>query len=165
MKIILKKDFNLLGNAGDIKEVKNGYARNYLIPHGIATIASSSNLKSFEEIKKQKSRKVHKETEDAKIIASGLEANPVTIFVKTAEEGKIYGSVTPQMVHDILITKGYDKIDRRKITIPEHIKSTGEYIAEIKLHTNVTAKLKLLVEKEQEEISEVKAESAEERPK
>ena len=148
MRVILKKDFDLLGNTGDIKEVKNGYARNYLIPQGIATIASSSNIKSFEEIKKQKSRKVHKETEDAKIIASSLEANPVVIYVKTAEEGKIYGSVTPQMIHDILVEKGYHKIDRRKITIPEHIKSTGEYILEIKLHSNVTAALKLIVEKE-----------------
>ncbi|MCX6161695.1 MAG: 50S ribosomal protein L9 [Ignavibacteriae bacterium] len=148
MKVILKKDFDLLGNTGEIKEVKDGYARNYLIPQGIATIASSSNIKSFEEIKKQKSRKVHKETEDAKIIASSLEANPVIIRVKTAEEGKIYGSVTPQMIHDILIEKGYNKIDRRKITIPEHIKSIGEYSVEIKLHSNVTAVLKLIVEKE-----------------
>ena len=155
MKVLLKKDHELLGTAGEIKEVKDGYARNYLIPHGIATPATSSNLKSYEEVKRQKSRKVERETKDAKVIASRLENNPVTITVKTAEEGKIYGSVTAQMIYDILLEKGYQTIDRKKILVPEHIKSVGEYEVEIKLYTNVSAKLKVNVEGEKtEEVQE-----------
>jgi len=155
MKVLLKKDHELLGTAGEIKEVKDGYARNYLIPHGIATPATSSNLKSYEEVKRQKSRKIERETMDAKVIASRLESNPVTITLKTAEEGKIYGSVTAQMIYDILLEKGYQTIDRKKILVPEHIKSVGEYEVEIKLYTNVSAKLKVNVEGEKtEEVQE-----------
>lgn len=161
MKVILKKDFDLLGTAGEIKEVKSGYARNYLIPKGIASIATQSNIKAFEEIQRQQSRKIQKEIGDAKVIASRLESNPVTVFVKTAEEGKIYGSVTSQMIHDILVEKGYDKIERKKITVPEHIKSLGEYEIEIKLHSNVVAKLKVIVEKEKSEEEPVVTESQE----
>ena len=159
MKVLLKKDHELLGAAGDIKEVKDGYARNYLIPHGIATPATPSNIKSYDEVKRQKSRKTERETKDAKVIASRLESTPVTVFVKTADEGKIYGSVTPQMIYDLLLEKGYQTIDRKKIVIPEHIKSVGEYEVDIKLYTNVVAKLKVIVESEK---AEETAETAEE---
>ena len=154
MKVLLKKDFDLLGAAGDIKEVKDGYARNYLIPHGIAAPATASNIKSFEEIKKQKRRKIEKETKDAKVIASRIEMAPITVKVKTAEEGRIYGSVTAQMIHDVLEEKGVTGIDRKKIVVPEHIKTLGEYEVDIKLYTGVTAKLKVSVEKEGEEPAE-----------
>lgn len=158
MKVLLKKDFELLGTAGEVKEVKNGYARNYLIPKGIATIASPSNLKSFEEVRRQQGRKILRETNDAKIIASRIETDSIVIKVKTAEEGKIYGSVSPIMVHDALSAKGYN-IDRRKIVMPEHIKSLGEYSVDIKLYTDVIAKLKVSVISE-EEIPEEKTEEA-----
>ena len=151
MKVLLKKDFDLLGAAGDIKEVKDGYARNYLIPHGIAAPATASNIKSFEEIKKQKSRKIEKETKDAKVIASRLESTPVSVIVKTAEEGKIYGSVTSQMIYDILVEKGYAGIEKKRIIVPEHIKTLGEYTVDVKLYTGVVAKLKVVVEKEKTE--------------
>jgi len=160
MKVLLKKDHELLGAAGDIKEVKDGYARNYLIPHGIATPATPSNIKSYDEVKRQKSRKTERETKDAKVIASRLESTPVTVFVKTADEGKIYGSVTPQMIYDLLLEKGYQTIDRKKIVIPEHIKSVGEYEVDIKLYTNVVAKLKVIVESEKaEETAETEEET------
>jgi len=149
MKVLLKKDFDLLGTAGEVKEVKDGYARNYLIPKGIATLASPSNLKSFEEVRRQQGRKILRETNDAKIIASRIETDSVVIKVKTAEEGKIYGSVSPAMVHDALSVKGYN-IDRRKIVMPEHIKSLGEYTVDIKLYTDVIAKLKVSVISEEE---------------
>lgn len=144
MKVLLKKDFDLIGTAGEVKEVKDGYARNFLIPKGIATLATPSNLKSFEEVRRQQGRKILRETNDAKIIASRIETDSVTITVKTAEEGKIYGSVSPAMVHDALSEKGYN-IDKRKIIMPEHIKSLGEYTVDIKLYTDVIAKLKVNV--------------------
>ena len=156
MKVLLKRDFDLIGTAGDIKEVKNGYARNYLIPQGIATVASPSNIKSFEEVRRQQGRKILRETSDAKIIASRIETDLVTIKVKTAEEGKIYGSVTPLMIHDALVQKGYN-IDRKKISVPEHIKSLGEFLVDVKLYTDVVAKLKVNVEDEEETSEELKS--------
>jgi large subunit ribosomal protein L9 len=163
MKVLLKKDHESLGAAGDVKEVKDGFARNFLIPQGIVTPATTSNLKSYEEVKRQKSRKTERETKDAKVIASRLEASPLTIVVKTAEEGKIYGSVTPQMIYDLLVAKGYQVIDRKKITIPDHIKSVGEYEVDVKLYTNVVAKLKVIVEGEKtEETAETIAEASSE---
>jgi large subunit ribosomal protein L9 len=147
MKVLLKKDFDLLGTAGDIKEVKDGYARNYLIPQGIATMASPSSIKSFEEVRRQQGRKILRETNDAKIIASRIETEVVTIKVKTADEGKIYGSVTPLMIHEVLEQKGYN-IDRKKISIPDHIKSLGEFVVDVKLYSDVIAKLKVNVEDE-----------------
>jgi large subunit ribosomal protein L9 len=148
MKIILKQEHDILGAIGEIKEVKDGYARNYLIPRGIALAVTPSNLKTFEEIKKQRSRKIQKEIEIAKKLSSDLTNTTLTIFVKTAEDDKIYGSVTAQMIYNLLLEKGYQNIERKKILLHEHIKTLGEHFVDIKLHTNVIAKLKVLVEKE-----------------
>lgn len=155
MKIILKQDHDILGATGEIKEVKDGYARNYLIPRGIAMAVTPSNLKSFEEIRKQKSRKIQKEIEEAKKLSSDLSNLTLTVFVKTAEDDKIYGSVTAQVIYNLLKEKGYENIERKKILLHEHIKTLGEHFVEIKLHSNVIAKLKVLVEKEkvEEEVS------------
>jgi len=162
MKIILKQDFELLGVTGEIKEVKSGYARNFLIPRGMAVIASASNIKSVEEVKRQKSRKTLKEIEHAKIVAGNLENNPITFFVKSAEEDKIYGSVTSQMIYDLLKEKGFENIEKRKIVLSEPIKTIGEHFVDIKLHANVVTKLKVIVEKEKtEEIPETVTENSE----
>ncbi len=162
MKVLLKKDFDLIGAAGDIKEVKDGYARNYLIPQGIATSATPSNVKSYEEVRRQQGRKILRETNDAKIIASRIETDSVTIKVKTAEEGKIYGSVTPLMIHDALTEKGYN-IEKKKVFMPEHIKALGEYLVDIKLFTGVVARLKVNVEDEDANDTQLEStESAEE---
>ncbi len=160
MKVLLKKDFDLIGSAGDIKEVKDGYARNYLIPQGIDTFASPSSINSFEEVRRQQGRKILRETNDAKIIASRIETDLVIIKVKTADEGKIYGSVTPTMIHDVLVQKGYN-IDKKKISIPEHIKSLGEFVVDVKLYTDVVAKLKVNVEDEEATLEEPKTEETE----
>ncbi|MEZ4690749.1 MAG: 50S ribosomal protein L9 [Ignavibacteria bacterium] len=82
MKIILKKEHEILGDAGQILNVKNGYARNYLIPKGYATIANESNLKSFEEIKKQRAKKVQKLVDEAQKISSALSSNVITLEMK-----------------------------------------------------------------------------------
>lgn len=151
MKIILKQDHDILGAAGEIKEVKDGYARNYLIPRGIAMIVTPSNLKTFEEVKKQQSRKVQKEIEEAKKLSGDLGNLTLNFTVKTAEDDKIYGSVTAQMIHSALKEKGYENIERKKILLHEHIKTLGEHTVDIKLHTNVVATLKIFVEKEKVE--------------
>jgi large subunit ribosomal protein L9 len=163
MKIILRKDFEHLGNAGDIKEVKNGYARNFLIPQGIAYNATPSNIKAFEEVKKQQSRKINLEIDGAKKTAEKLEKVGITIHVKTGEEDKVFGSVTSQMIMENLEQKGFSDIEKRKILMKEPIKTLGEHIVEIKLHTTVIAKLKVNVVKEvvEETVEKVSEEPAE----
>lgn len=148
MKIILKQDHDILGAIGEIKEVKDGYARNYLIPRGIASAVTPANLKTFEEVKRQKSRKIQKEIEAAQKLSSDLSNISLTVYVKTAEDDKIYGSVTAQVIYNLLKEKGYENIERKKILLHEHIKTLGEHLVDIKLHSNVIAKLKVLVEKE-----------------
>jgi large subunit ribosomal protein L9 len=148
MKIILKQDHDILGAIGEIKEVKDGYARNYLIPRGIAVTVTSSNLKTYEEVKKQKSRKIQKEIDAAKKVSSDLANTTLTVYVKTAEDEKIYGSVTAQVIYNMLKEKGFENIERKKILLQEHIKTLGEHFVDIKLHTNVIAKVKVILEKE-----------------
>jgi large subunit ribosomal protein L9 len=159
MKIILKQDHDILGAIGEIKEVKDGYARNYLIPRGIALAVTPANLKTLEEIKKQKSRKIQKEIEEAKKLSNDLSNLTLTVYVKTAEDDKIYGSVTAQVIHNMLKEKGYENIERKKILLHEHIKTLGEHLVDIKLHTNVVAKIKVVVEKEKEIEAEMNSEN------
>ena len=148
MKIILKKEHEILGDEGQIVNVKDGYARNYLIPKGYATIANQSNLKSFGEIKKQRAKKIQKLIDEANKIASDLSTHSITIEVKTGEDDRIFGSVTSQMIYDKLKEKGFDDIDRKKIILKEPIKSLGEHELDVKLQHSVVAKLKINVIKE-----------------
>lgn len=148
MKIILKKEHEILGDEGSIVNVKDGYARNYLIPNGFATIANESNLKSFGEIKKQRAKKVQKLVDEANKIAADLATHSVTIEVKTGEDDRVFGSVTSQMIYDKLKEKGFEDIDRKKIILKEAIKSLGEHDLEVKLQHGVMAKLRINVIKE-----------------
>ncbi len=147
MKVILRKNFEQLGQIGDIVDVKNGYARNFLIPRNIAYAAQKGNLKSLEEEKKALEKKKQKEHTAAEKLAAELEKVSVTIPVKVGEEDKIFGTVTNQMIADSLKEKGFD-VEKRKIDIPEAIKSLGIYSVNIKLHPNVTAIVKTWVVRE-----------------
>ncbi len=151
MKVILKKDYELLGDEGQIIDVKNGYARNFLVPNGIASIATESNLKSFDEIKKQRGKKIQKLIDESQKTASDLSSHTINISVKTGEDDKIFGSVTSQMIYDKLVEKGFDSIDRKKIIIREPIKALGEHEIEVKLQHSVVAKIKVTVTKESTE--------------
>lgn len=147
MKVILRKDFDQVGQIGDIVDVKDGFARNFLIPRNIAFAAQKGNMRALEEEKKQLDKKKIKEMQGAEKLSAELEKVSVTIPVKVGEEDKIFGTVTNQMIADSLKEKGYD-IDRRKIDIPEQIKSLGIYSVNIKLHPNVTAVVKTWVVRE-----------------
>ncbi len=164
MKIILKKDFELLGEQGKVVEVKNGYARNYLIPNGIGALANQSNLKTFDEVKKQRARKVQKQTDEAKKTASELSNQTITITVKAGEDNKIFGSVTSQMIYDNLKSKGFEDIDRKKIILKEPIKTLGVHELEIKLQNAITATLKVNVVKEESESDKVPDAEPSEKP-
>jgi large subunit ribosomal protein L9 len=147
MKVILRQNFDGLGQIGQVVDVKSGYARNYLIPRKLAYPALQGNIKALEEEKKNLEKKRVHELAAAETFATELEKISVTIPVQVGEEDKIFGSVTNQMIADALKEKGYE-IDRRKIEIEEPIKSLGIYGIEIKLHPSVSAKIKVWVVRE-----------------
>ncbi|MCL5030994.1 MAG: 50S ribosomal protein L9 [Bacteroidetes bacterium] len=147
MKVILRQNYESLGQVGDIVEVKDGFARNFLIPRKIAYTALKGNVIALEEEKKNFEKKLQQEVQAAEKLAVELEKVSVTIPVQVGEEDKIFGSVTTQMIADSLKEKGYD-VDKRKIEIEEPIKSLGIYGISIKLHTNVVANIKVWVVRE-----------------
>jgi large subunit ribosomal protein L9 len=147
MKVILRRDHETLGKIGDIVDVKEGYARNFLLPRGIAYQALKGNIKALEEEKKAVEKKNLQELKAAETLAAQLESVSVTIPVQVGEEDKIFGTVTTQMIADALKEKGHD-IDKRKIEIEEPIKALGIYGVSVKLHQNVSAKIKVWVVRE-----------------
>ncbi len=147
MKVILRKNFEQLGKIGDIVDVKDGYARNFLIPRDIAAVATEGNIRALEVEKAQKAKKLAKALEDAKALAEKLSSLSVSIPVKVGEEDKIFGSVTAQMIADALKEKGFD-IDKRKIEIKEPIKSLGIYDVLVKVYPSVDATVKTWVVRE-----------------
>jgi len=147
MKVILRKNFDQLGQIGDVVDVKDGYALNFLIPRKIAYLAQVGNIKALEEEKKQLAKQKIKELQASQSLASEIEKVSVTIPVKVGEEDKIFGSVTSQMIAESLASKGYE-IDKRKIEITEPIKALGIYNVNIKLHPEVTVAVKTWVVRE-----------------
>ncbi len=147
MEIILRQDFERLGKTGDIVKVKDGYARNYLIPKGIAYIATKENKKRLENDLKVKMWRHEKEKRAAEELAKKLESISCTIPVQVGEEDKLFGSVTSQNIADVLKAQGVE-IDRRKIQLDEPIKSLGIYSVPVKLHPEVEATIKVWVVKE-----------------
>lgn len=144
MKVILRKNFNQLGQVGDLVDVKDGYARNFLVPRQIAYPATAGNLRALEEEKKQIAKKESKNLAVANEFSTELEKVSVTIPVTVGEDDKIFGSVTSKMIGDALQEKGFE-IDHRKIEIEEPIKSLGIYSVKIKIHADVTATVKTWV--------------------
>ncbi|MCA2004530.1 MAG: 50S ribosomal protein L9 [Ignavibacterium sp.] len=147
MKVILRQNIDKLGKIGQIVDVKDGYALNYLIPKGFAYVAVKGNVKALEEEKKIVEKRNLQELKAAETLASELEKISVTIPVQVGEEDKIFGTVTTQMIADALKEKGHD-IDKRKIEMEEQIKTLGIYNVNIKLHPSVSAKIKVWVVRE-----------------
>lgn len=138
MELILKQDIKNLGYANDVVKVRNGYGLNYLIPRGLAVIASETNKKVNDEVIRQRAHKVTKLKDDAEKVKSEIENVVLTVTAKVGENGKLFGSVTTQQIADILKKMGHE-IDKRQISMPnEHIKTTGSYTAEIALHREVS---------------------------
>jgi large subunit ribosomal protein L9 len=144
MEIILKTDIAGLGYKNDLVDVKPGYGRNYLIPQGYATLATSSAKKVLAENIKQAAHKAEKLKKDAEEIANNIGDIVLEIPAKVGESGKIFGRVTNIQVADALAAKGFD-IDRKKITIDADIKSLGEYGAMLDLHKEVKHRVKVNV--------------------
>ena len=140
MKIILKENVNNLGYKDDVVEVKNGYARNYLIPQGKAILATSSALKVLAENQRQRAHKLAKIKADAEAIAASLEGVSLTIPAKTSSTGTIFGSVNAIQIADALEQLGHN-IDRKIINIKNAVKEVGKYTATINLHKEVQVEI------------------------
>ena len=140
----LKKDFISLGYEGDICKVKDGYARNYLIPRNIAVIKNAGNLKTLAQMQKSLEKKRAKRKMEAEILKGKIVDISVMIPVKVAENGKLYGSVSPQNIVDALKEKEID-INKKDVHMDKHIKELGEYEIEIKLYHSVNANIKINV--------------------
>lgn len=145
MKVILLSDVKGLGKKGDLVDVAEGYARNFLVPRGLAKVATDSNLKSLAAEKSQAAAKAKRELEEAKRAAELLEKTPVTITAKTGGTGRLFGSVTAQDIADSVKKASGVELDKRKIELDEPIKNLGEYQVAVRVHPQVTAKLHVRV--------------------
>jgi len=148
MQIILQEDVEKLGNRGEVVEVAEGYARNFLLPRKLALEASPGNMKRLEKMRAAFAKKAAVEVADAQRLAELLAGVSLEISRKSGENDQLFGSVTSADVADALAAQGYT-IDKRKIQLAEPIKSIGHFEVPIKLHREVTASVKLAVNKEE----------------
>ena len=144
MKIILLQDVKALGKKGDTKEVADGYARNSLIPKGLAIAATSANLNMLANEEKKKKEKEASELKQAKEVAARLKEVSVMLSCKCGEAGRLFGSVTNGDIAEALEKQNF-AIDKRKIEIPETIKQLGGHDVIIRLHAQVQAKITIMV--------------------
>ena len=147
MKIILRKDHEKLGAVGSLVEVKDGYARNYLIPRGIAYQANAGNMRALEAEKKAAVQRAEKEKKQTEKLAGELEKVSITLQMKVGEDEKLFGAVTGQMIADAIKEKGIE-LDKRLIELEEPITALGIYDVAVKLPHGVPGKVKVWVVRE-----------------
>ncbi len=140
MEVILKEDILTLGYKDDLVNVKEGYARNFLIPQGKAIIASPSAKKVLAENMKQRAHKIEQVKNEAQAIADKMEGTTLSIGAKTSSTGTIFGSVTNIQIAEELAKKGFD-VDRKLIIIKDQVKEIGSYTATVKLHKEVSIEI------------------------
>jgi len=146
LKVILTRDYEKLGGAGDIVNVKDGFAKNFLIPNNIAVLATPGNIKQMEIVKKSLIKKEAKNIEEAKKIAELIDGMEIKIKVNSSPEGKLYGSITNKDIAERILADKKVEIDKKKIDLDEHIKEVGFYEVIIKLYKEVKATVKVIVE-------------------
>ena len=147
MKVILLKDVEQLGQAGEVVQVADGFGRNFLIPQRQARVATDANVAQFESRRKQNEAAAEREQRAAEALAKALEKDSLTAVGRVGEEDRLFGSVTKQHISDLLKEKNYD-IDRRAIELEEPIRTLGVYNVDVRLHPQVRATVKLWVVKE-----------------
>ncbi|HQA60256.1 MAG: 50S ribosomal protein L9 [Tepidanaerobacteraceae bacterium] len=145
MKVILLEDVKKLGKKGDLIEVADGYARNYLLPRNLAREATEGGIKQLKQEKAALENKKRKERQQAQALAAKLSEMTVTLKVKSGEQGKLFGSVTSKDISEALKEQHDIEVDRRKIELQEPIKSLGNYEVDIKLAPGIDAKLKVKI--------------------
>jgi large subunit ribosomal protein L9 len=148
MKVILVKDVDKLGEIGDVVDVADGYGRNYLLPRGYALAATARNKRELEHEQRLREHRIAQARKDAEIFAGTLQEVPCHFTRKAGEEGKLFGSVTTMDIADKLKEAGLD-IDRRRIQLEQPIKSLGEFTVPVRIRTDVSALLKVIVAAEE----------------
>ena len=144
MRVILSQEVDNLGSIGDVVNVRNGYARNFLLPRGLANVANESNKKALEHTQRVLTKKRDEALAAAKGIAASVEKTSVTVTKQVGEDEKIFGSVTTAELEALLQAEGLN-ISKKDITILEEIKKVGVYTAQVKLHREISAKFKVWV--------------------
>jgi len=144
MQVILRKDVPKLGKAGDVVNVKDGYARNYLIPKGFAIPANQKNLQALEKERKLILAKAERERKKAQSLAEKLQGLTLTLYRRAVEEGKLYGSVSALDIAKALSEKGFE-IDKSQVLLEEPIKTTGTYEINIRIRADLLVPIKVEV--------------------
>ncbi len=150
MEVILREDIQKLGSKGDIVTVKDGYARNYLLPQKLALLATTGTRKQVVEMKAAAARKDASQKSAAETLAEQMSAVELTFTVKAGESDQLFGSVTSMDIAEALEAKGFS-IDRRKVELAEPIRTLGEYTVPVRIHREVAASVKLQVVREEGE--------------
>ena len=144
MKIILKKTYDKLGNPGDLITVKDGFARNYLIPKGVAEVATKKNIERLKVELEKIAEQEAKTRTNLESMANKLSKLTLKFELKAGDEGKLFGSVTSQMIADAIVEKGFD-VEKKEIEIPEAIKMEGNHFIDIKLDKGFSGRVKVKV--------------------
>ena len=147
MEVILKEDVAKLGSRGDVVKVAEGYGRNFLLPRKLAIEASDGNKKVIDQMRAAAVRRSAKEKSQAEELSKQFDGLSVAFARRTGEQDQLFGSVTSGDIADALEKKGFN-LDRRKIQLHEPLKTVGEFTVPVKLHKDVTAHLKVVIEKE-----------------
>lgn len=145
MKVILTEDVKKLGSKGDVVDVADGYARNYLFPRGMAAEATKGKMKEIKEKEAKKKRLESEKREEAEKLKSKIESEKFVLKVKAGEQGRLFGSVNTKDIAEAAAEKGYD-IDKRKIELNDSIKNLGVHNVTVKLYDDITADLKIDVQ-------------------
>jgi large subunit ribosomal protein L9 len=147
MKVILMTDVPALGQRGETRDVANGYARNFLLPRKLAVPATPANLKNVEHLKRQRAREEERALETAKATAERIEGLTLAVTARASEDGRLYGSVSPQDVVEFL-ERHKISVEKRRVAMDEPIKAVGDYKVLVRLHGDVTAALTVTVKAE-----------------
>jgi large subunit ribosomal protein L9 len=145
MKLILTQEVSGLGTPGDVVEVKDGYGRNYLLPRGFATPWTKGGEKQVASIRKARSVREIKTLEEAQQVRSRLEGKAVTVTARAGATGRLFGAITAADVAEAISAAGGPSVDRRKVELNQPIKTVGEYTAQVRLHSDLSAKVKVNV--------------------
>ncbi len=143
MKVILQQEVKKLGKKGEILEVSEGYARNFLLPQKLAIPATNLNVNNASQQKASEERKVQRAIDEANVMAAQMSKVEVTIPVKIGEGGKLFGSVTSKDIADALLSQHKVELDKRKIEVKDALKAVGTYPVSIKLHPEISAKIQV----------------------
>ena len=149
MEVLLLKDVEQLGHTGEIKRVSDGYARNYLIPRGLATMATPGAVKQAEQVRQSDARRQAKELDKAQALAQELDGRSVTFQARAGEADRLYGSITNANIAEALEEQVGKKVDRRKIELEEPLKELGMHAVTVRLAPGAEAKVTVIIEREE----------------